>query len=375
MTMQERLAVAVAKGRSGSSASNSRGATPRSSSEISRTVSSSESKPLVDVLDSEKLENGDEVVSEAEPSTENVADDGATQEGPTEMTKMPARELRVLELEKALSDSEAQRLSEAQMYSERIDALEEKVTYLAKEAAEAASLNKGAASTDKDKKLAEAQEKVALLMEEGERLSKKELQHMTVIKRLRAAAKEDDRIATTNSKRIEALEQENTTIKQKLKLMNALERQCSTTKKELAALQKENQKLSNALSDAQLALSTTRTTLELELKSKEEDQRQASIEALALERASSKRLREELTETRVQANSTEKDLRAKIEELQNQLAKETSDSKLEISVGKRLLRRDIQLTVGRFWKTNWKSFAQNSRKLAPKMLQILTQSY
>jgi TATA element modulatory factor len=71
-------------------------------------------------------------------------------------------------------------------YIERIDALQSKLKYLANEAVESAK--KAAASVEPgsmQKQLFEKEERIALLLEEGRRLSKTELDNRTIIKKLR----------------------------------------------------------------------------------------------------------------------------------------------------------------------------------------------
>ena len=95
--------------------------------------------------------------------------------------------------------AELRRQEEVHTYLERIDALQSKLQYLTKEAAETAKNAKLEAPMGSvEDKLASKDEKIALLMEEGHKLSQTELKHMGIIKRLRAKATEDDkRVAET----------------------------------------------------------------------------------------------------------------------------------------------------------------------------------
>ena len=100
-------------------------------------------------------------------------------------------------IEQMRSDYEAaelRRQEETHMYLERIDALQSKLQYLTKEAAEIAKTAKSEADFGSiEEKLATKDERIALLMEEGHKLSQTELKHMSIIKRLRAKATEDDK--------------------------------------------------------------------------------------------------------------------------------------------------------------------------------------
>lgn len=85
------------------------------------------------------------------------------------------------------AEKSSQEQEELNQYIERIDALQAKLHYLSKEAAESA--RKAAVAADAgslEKKILEKDEKIALLMDEGQRLSKTEMNHLTLIKKLRA---------------------------------------------------------------------------------------------------------------------------------------------------------------------------------------------
>jgi len=79
-------------------------------------------------------------------------------------------------------------------YLERIDALQAKLKYLVEEATQAA--RKAAAESKADsaeRKLAQKEEKIALLMQEGQMLSRTELKHLSTIKQLQSRVKDDEK--------------------------------------------------------------------------------------------------------------------------------------------------------------------------------------
>ncbi len=100
-------------------------------------------------------------------------------------------------LEQMRSDYEAaelRRQDETHLYLERIDALQSKLQYLTKEAAQIAKAAKSEAEFGSvEERLATKDEKIALLMEEGHKLSQTELKHMSIIKKLRAKSTDDDK--------------------------------------------------------------------------------------------------------------------------------------------------------------------------------------
>ena len=100
--------------------------------------------------------------------------------------------------------AEAQRQEETHEYLERIDALQSKLQYLTKEAAEIAKNSSFTADLGStEQKLAAKDEKIALLMEEGRKLSQTELKHMGIIKKLRAKALEDEKQISQSRRLVE----------------------------------------------------------------------------------------------------------------------------------------------------------------------------
>lgn len=79
-------------------------------------------------------------------------------------------------------------------YVERIDALEAKLQFLAREATESARKAVLAAPAESvEKKLAEKDQQIAQLMEEGKNLASTEQKHRTIMKKLRAKIAEDEK--------------------------------------------------------------------------------------------------------------------------------------------------------------------------------------
>ena len=89
--------------------------------------------------------------------------------------------------------AELRRQDETHEYLEKIDALQAKLQYLSKEAAEIAKTNiSNSEPNSTERKIAQRDEQIALLMEEGHKLSQTELKHMSIIKKLRAKGVEDE---------------------------------------------------------------------------------------------------------------------------------------------------------------------------------------
>lgn len=103
--------------------------------------------------------------------------------------------------------AKVRRQEERHNYLERIDALQAKLQYLTKEAAEIAKRSANDAEAGSiEEELAKKDEKIALLMEEGQKLSQTELKHVNTIRKLRARSIEDEKCGIQNRRRVEDLE-------------------------------------------------------------------------------------------------------------------------------------------------------------------------
>ncbi|RYP73763.1 hypothetical protein DL771_003476 [Monosporascus sp. 5C6A] len=118
----------------------------------------------------------------AEPPTQSTA---ADVEGA--LSALDLQDERVKALEKTLQETQAQHQEELHSHVERLDALQAKLQYLAREASEAARNAVSVAPAGSlEKKIAEKDQQVAQLMEEGQKLANNEQKHRSIIKKLRA---------------------------------------------------------------------------------------------------------------------------------------------------------------------------------------------
>jgi SMC interacting uncharacterized protein involved in chromosome segregation len=94
----------------------------------------------------------------------------------------------------ALEEAQLQHQEEIHGYVERIDALEAKLQFLAREATESARKAALAAPAGSvEKKLAEKDQQIAQLMEEGKNLASTEQKHRAILKKLRAKIAEEEK--------------------------------------------------------------------------------------------------------------------------------------------------------------------------------------
>ena len=140
--------------------------------------------------------------------------------------------------------SEIRRQDETHFYLERIDALQSKLHYLTKEAADTArKAASEAALGSADQKLAANEEKIALLMEEGEKLSQTELRHLNTIKKLRAKMIEDERRLAEATKKLERFERSARELQENLKRAESAEARATEKLRNLPAIEQELESL------------------------------------------------------------------------------------------------------------------------------------
>ena len=225
--------------------------------------------------------------------------------------------------------SELRRQEETHDYLERIDALQAKLQYLTKEAAEAA---KNALSEAKpgsiEHKLAEKDEKISLLIDEGQKLSHTELKHMSMIKKLHAKVAEDqlrlddikkvsdkyEKAARDAQERVRRIENNERLAADKTKAISKLEKELENTRKDRDAkavlahdLQRQLSKVTSQIREA-------------------EDKVQ--IEALEAEKKLSADLKEELSTLRSKTESIERQNQIEIRNLREKHERERERARI-----------------------------------------------
>lgn len=217
--------------------------------------------------------------------------------------------------------NDADREEEIHGYIERIDALQAKLNYLAKESAESA--RKAAAEAGQgtlQKKLAEKDEQIALLMEEGQKLSKTELKHMTAIKRLRASTAQVEKEGKISKERLDKSEKEKTSLAERFKRLETESKQSAQNSKRIAQLERdleaqraENKSKNETVEDLKKQLkeaASQATGEEVKKLTAELKSNRSRINDLE-EEVSSEKIERELVEEKLQAR--EKELNAKME--------------------------------------------------------------
>lgn len=225
--------------------------------------------------------------------------------------------------------AESQRQEEIHGYIERIDALQSKLKYLAKEAAESAKSAAASASPGSvEKQLLEKDEKIALLLEEGQKLSKSEMDHRTVIRKLRQQLTDNNKAQTESKKKTEKLERDLTSSEARAKRAEAAEKRAneslsSQTKvgKDLEAVTNERNALSQTVQEmkAQLSRAVARA---------ETAESKAQSDALEQEKRRANDLEEELSTIKIERDISEEKTKKEINELKEKVDQEKERARM-----------------------------------------------
>lgn len=229
-------------------------------------------------------------------------------------------------IEQLRSDHEAaelRRQEETHTYLEQIDAMQSKLQYLTKEAAEIAKSSSAEAKPGSvEHKIATKDEKIALLIEEGQKLSQTELKHMSIIKRLRAKAGEDDRTVAESKRTIEkyqqaAKEAQDRAKRAELEEKRAAERVKSLTKveMELESARADRDAKDTLIQDLQIQLSQATSAVK-------EAEVRANAEALESEKRRAADLADELSTIKAEKELVEKQHQNELRELREKAERE-----------------------------------------------------
>lgn len=214
-----------------------------------------------------------------------------------------AAELDVELAQTRVEDAEAEKQRQEEMLAnlERIDALQAKLQYLAKETVAAAKeANSNARSGSAEQKLAEKDERIALLMQEGEKLSKVEMRQGAVIKKLRNKTLQDEKSATELRNRLAKLEESESDLKQKVKRLEQTEKQSSERLKRLSNSERDLELHRSELASSNAIVSSLRNQLAESEKRAEEAEAKARDTVVQADTNKLSAIREELEDARLE---------------------------------------------------------------------------
>ncbi|KAF1989409.1 hypothetical protein K402DRAFT_272110 [Aulographum hederae CBS 113979] len=314
-------------------------------------------------------------IKSARPSLDAPSHNSATSDaGGPPPAKKTAEELEQ-ELDQLRKSHEAdvlERQSELHANMERIDTLQAKLSYLAKNSAntarEAASEAEGGSA---DKKLAEKDEQIALLMEEGQKLSKTELKHLNTIKVLRSRFNEKEKTVTEAGKNIALLERNAFEATERAKRAEAGEKSANERLKILAKIEKDVDALSREKETAGVLIVDLRRQLAESATHAEEAEKRAQSGALEKEKKVVAELREELENANIEKKLIEERGKKEVKEAKELADREKEKAKVvevelrgEITVCSMLFFRSLVdiLMIQRASRPKSNSFALERKK-------------
>ena len=217
---------------------------------------------------------------------------------------------------------------EISTYIEKIDALQSKLQYLSKEAARSAAQAAASAQPGSlEKKILEKDEKIALLMEEGQKLSKTEMKHLSTIKKMRAqitATYKEQEAAKLRADKAERFMKDMEDRAKKAEAASKRAEQClaasTTGSSDLEAVRKERDALQTTLADMRSQISKANARAEAA-------ESKAQADQLAKERKRNAELQDDLTSAKIEREISEEKLRREIKDLQAILEREKEQTK------------------------------------------------
>ena len=238
--------------------------------------------------------------------------------------KMPEEYEKVIEQLKSDNETaELRRQEETHTYLEQIDALQAKLQYLTKEAAEIAKNASAEAKPGSlEQKVAVKDEKIALLIEEGQKLSQTELKHMSIIKRLRAKANDDEKAVAEFKRMADKYEKAAREAREKANRAESAEKRASDKVKSLTRIEKELETLRADRDSKDLLIQDLQIQLSQATSAAKEAEVKANAEALESERRRAADLADELSSAKTEKDLAEKQHQYELRQLREKAERE-----------------------------------------------------
>ncbi|KUI66238.1 Protein SGM1 [Cytospora mali] len=276
-------------------------ASPRASQDTERKSLETAEKSTADTEDAPAVpQDESNPDGTAGGATSEMADD-SVKAGPEASAVTDLQDDRIKQLEKALEELATQQQEETHNYVEQIDALQAKLQYLAREATESARKEaKEAPAGSMEKKLAEKDQQIAGLMEEGKNLASTEQKLRTVIKNLRSKIGENEKeinnVKTSKGK----AEQELEAARRRSRRADDLEKYQTELHKRIGQSQKEIDALKSELAGRDRTIADLKAQLQKSAEEKDSLTAKINDEALAKERQRVRELEEEVSDLKVE---------------------------------------------------------------------------
>lgn len=339
-------------------------AAPRLSAESTRSSIPSNS------IDSTRLGTG--------PRSSIDAQSGELTDAVVSALKTPIEyEALLKQLQSDFETSELQRQEEVHGYIERIDALQSKLQYLAKESAEAARKASGsAAGGSLEKKLADKEEQVALLMEEGQQLSKKELTHLTTIKKLRAKIQEDSKEIAEAKRKQEKAEKDIAVVTARWKKAESSEKRLNEKQKQVIQLQKDVDTLKAEEDAKDSTIADLKAQLEEAVAQGKQAETKLVTESLEAEKKRVADLEDDLANLKIEKSLVSDRALAQIKELREKMDKDAERARivaLEAKTEQQMLESKLEVMRARAEEVSSGATGDAQAKLLRQIETLQTQ--
>ena len=213
------------------------------------------------------------------------------------------REARIRQLETELEEATLQHQEETHHYVEKLDALQSKLQYLSREATDAARKSiQSAPAGSAEKKLAEKDQQIAQLMEEGKTLGVTEQKHRTIMKKLRSKITEDEKEINDLKVSKAKVEAELETLRVRARQATDLERAQADLQKRSSQAQRETDSLRADAAAKDRIISELRSQLQAASDHAEAITAKINDEALSKEQKRVRDLEEQVAALQVEKN-------------------------------------------------------------------------
>jgi DNA repair exonuclease SbcCD ATPase subunit len=281
------------------------------------------------------------------------------------------------QLQSDFETSELQRQEEVHSYVERIDALEAKLQYLARESAESARATIiSAPAGSLEKKLADKEEQVALLMEEGQKLSKKELSHLTTIKKLRVTIQEHNKELAESKKKQEKAERDALAANDRLKRAVGSERLLTDKQRLILQLQKEVDSLKATRDANDSTIADLKGQLDEAIAQSRQTEIKIANEALEIEKTRVADLEEDIANLKIENNLIADRAQALVKELREKMDKDAERARmtqLEMKTEQQMLESKLEVMRARAEEVSSGATGDAQAKLLRQIETLQTQ--
>jgi chromosome segregation ATPase len=292
--------------------------------------------------------------------------------------KTPAEYETILkQLQTDFEAAELSRQEEIHDYIEKIDTLQSKLQYLAKESADAArKTSEAAPSGSVEKKLADKEEQIALLMEEGQKLSKKELTLQTTIKKLRAKIQEDSKEVTDAKAKQEKAEKDISVITERWKKAQTAEKRLNERQNQVMQLQRDMESLKRENDSKDSTIHGLKRQLEEATSQAKQAGAKATQESLLAEKRRVKELEDDIANLKIEKNLVSDRAQAQLKEMKEKMEKDSERvrmTELEMKNEQQMLESKLEVMRARAEEVSSGSTGDAQAKLLRQIETLQTQ--